>query len=300
MSLESGTNQRIKGNAAPIFILGMMPRTGTHFLGNLLCLHPDCAKSVLAEDALTANAHVLARYVEKLEQGWRSTMGDNCPAEGDELFQCLGHGLIEFLHRTRRKVAEARVSKFNQPLAADFDDKRLVTKSPWVHNLDLFFRLFPRAPLLVLIRRGPETVESYVQSFAPAREMQDYEQAMHYWVRGAQTILRWRNDTRDGKPQPLIVRYEDLHQNTEHEMRRVLAFLELDVTRYDFDAMRNVPVVGSSTFKRGEDGVHWLPVRKTADFDPLARATGWTLELHARFHDLAGVESAQLGYTTRS
>ena len=46
----------------PIFILGIMPRSGTHFLANLLCLHPDCTKSALPEDLLVSESALLRRY----------------------------------------------------------------------------------------------------------------------------------------------------------------------------------------------------------------------------------------------
>jgi hypothetical protein len=295
MSLESAAKQRMS-SAAPIFILGLMPRTGTHFLGNLLCLHPDCDKSALAEDALTANAHVLARYAERLQHAWTTSMNGDFAAERDELLACLGEGLIEFLHRTRRKALEARAARFNQPLDAELDGKRLVTKSPMVTNLALFFRLFPGAPLLVIVRNGPDTVESYMRSFAATRELADYEPVMQRWATGAQTILRLRDEAREGQ-RWLIVRYEDLHQTTARELRRVLAFLELDAARYDFAALENVPVVGSSVFKRGAGAVHWLPARKTAEFDPLARAGRWPRELRARFQEIAGEVSGQLGYS---
>ena len=45
--------------------------------------------------------------------------------------------------------------------------------------------------------------------------------------------------------------------------------------------------------------MHWLPVRKTAEFDPLARAAGWDRAQHERFNWLAGKELEQLGYTPK-
>ncbi|HKX31069.1 MAG TPA: sulfotransferase [Blastocatellia bacterium] len=284
---------------APIFIRGLMARSGSHFLGNLLCLHPDCAKSALAEDALTTHAHVLADYAQKLLDHWAHATNGDSPAEADELFECLGGGLIEFLHRTRRRSMQVRAERFNQPPETGAEAKRLVTKYPWVTNLELFFRLFPQARLLVLVRNGPDTVESFVRSFAPTREFPEYEKAMQYWVKGARTILRVRDEARYQR-QWMIIKYEDLHRQTELEMRRILTFLELETGRYAFDSLSNVPVVGSSDFKRGSGSVHWLPVCRTADFDPLSRAGNWTPELYSRFCEIAGAESAQLGYATVS
>ena len=87
----------------------------------------------------------------------------------------------------------------------------------------------------------------------------------------------------------MIVRYEDLHTQTEAEMRKILSFLCLDVSKYDFQTALNLPVVGSSTFKRPAGKVQWIPVMKTEEFDPLARASDWTRAMHERFNWIAGI-----------
>ena len=79
-------------------------------------------------------------------------------------------------------------------------------------------------------------------------------------------------------------------------MRRILSHLDLDPLRYDFTAAGNVPVVGSSTFKRGAGPVHWLPVRKTDEFNPLARADHWNRKTHERFNWLAADCLKAFGY----
>jgi len=97
----------------------------------------------------------------------------------------------------------------------------------------------------------------------------------------------------------MIVKYEDLHTNTESEMRKILPFLDLDAGQYDFQRALNLPVVGSSTFKRTEEKVKWLPVMKTDDFNPLTRADEWPRSMHERFNWLAGKQLEQLGYAKK-
>jgi hypothetical protein len=80
-------------------------------------------------------------------------------------------------------------------------------------------------------------------------------------------------------------------------MRKILAFLELDSEKYDFQSALNIPVVGSSVFKGGESALHWNPVHKTNEFDPLARAANWTRRQHQRFNWLAAKELILFGYT---
>lgn len=277
---------------APIFILGMRPRSGTHFLANLLCLHPDCTKSAIAEDSLLVNANLLARYVRRLDAQW--TLGNGEPLAGyDEVLRhCIGDGLVSFLREIQNRGEAERVRKFGKQAAASRVHKRLVTKTPLIDNLEYFFQFFPRAHLLVLVRDGRAVVESSVRSFAS-----DPEWEMRAWAAAADKLAQFETDFHEAGARYLIVRFEDLHSHTEAEMRRILAFLGLNTERYSFAGALNIPVVGSSTFKRPPGNVRWLPVKKTPDFDPLARASEWTRATHERFNWIAGHQLVRLGYT---
>ena len=68
---------------------------------------------------------------------------------------------------------------------------------------------------------------------------------------------------------------------------------------YDFDQALTLPVVGSSVFGRAGGAVHWLPVPKTEEFQPLHRAAGWTGAQHERFNWIAGTELMTLGYSPK-
>jgi hypothetical protein len=80
-------------------------------------------------------------------------------------------------------------------------------------------------------------------------------------------------------------------------MHRILAFLRLDAARYDFDAAEALPVRGSSMLKTAGSELHWKPVAKTADFNPLKRADNWTPAMHRRFYRRAGHLQQLLGYS---
>ena len=57
----------------PIFILGIMHRSGTNLLQDLLCLHPDCEPGgIIGEDGLIAKADPLIEYVNYLYKFWDS------------------------------------------------------------------------------------------------------------------------------------------------------------------------------------------------------------------------------------
>lgn len=281
-----------KDESKIIFIMGIMPRSGTHFLANLLCLHPGCSKSVIPEDALTANADFLAGYATSLDRQWREQTDSTYSGAREILLKNLGDGLINFLIEVKKKAFAEKAKEFNFTLPAQQESpKRLVTKTPSVANLDKFFKLFPDEKLLVIVRDGRAVVESCAASFGF-----DREETARDWKKAAARILRFQTDERLSSGKYLIVKYENLHAQTESEMRRILRFLELDCESYPFEKSLNLPVVGSSEFKRGKGGVHWLPVRKNEDFNPLARAASWRRAEHERFNWLAEDELIALGY----
>jgi hypothetical protein len=255
----------------PIFILGISQRSGTNFLFDLLRLHPDCgAPSINWEDFLLHKADFLFKYVNSVYEGWRRR-GAGQEIE-DLLYEQLGNGLISVL-------------------ASRVKEKRVVTKTPSVQNLNYFFKLFPRAYLLILVRDGRAVVESRVKTFS-----ESYESAMRIWAEGADEILRFNQRVERSDFRCLIVKYEVLWNNLNEELRRVFAFLGLDADKYDFDAAANLPVRGSSVFHgEGEKAVHWKPVEKTPQFNPVGRSQ-WTRSVHERFKWLAGQQQVKLGY----
>lgn len=262
----------ISSSTAPIFILGITQRSGTNFLFDLLRLHPDCgAPSTNWEDFLVAKSDPLVSYVSSVYSGWHRR-GTAQEAE-DMLYEQLGNGLISVL-------------------ASWVKERRVITKTPSVRNLDNFFKLFPNAYLLILVRDGRAVAESRVKTFH-----ESYETSARIWAEGANTILRFVEKSHGFNRNYLIVRYEDLWNEPERELRRIFAFSGLDAEKYDFGAATHIPVRGSSVFRGQEKGeVHWKPVEKTSDFNPVSRSDHWTRAMHARFEWIAGQQLAKLGY----
>jgi len=169
--------------------------------------------------------------------------------------------------------------------------RRMVTKTPRVDNLNHFFTLFPNAYLLILVRDGRSVIESGVKTFKWHREW-----AIRKWAQGAQTILDFDSKNADSIFKYRIVRYEDLWSNLEEELRHILVFLDLDPGKYDFEEARQLPVRGSSTIRDQGDGVHWAPVEKRSDFDPMSRWRHWSRARHERFNWVAGRYLERFGY----
>jgi protein-tyrosine sulfotransferase len=260
--------------ADPIFIHGVLPRSGTNFLWHLLLQHPDCAPAVapVYEDLFLEHSDHLVDFARSARAAWDPRWGDfdDLPAR---LTASLGDGLVSFLRED--------------------PGRRLVTKSPSVHRLDRFFAFFPTARLLVLVRDGRAVTRSAMETFGWG-----FERAARAWAQGADEIRRFREIYGDAHPERWrLVRYEALVGDLDVELPEILRFLELDLDRYDMGAAHTLPVRGSSWFF-GEGGstVHWQPVDKDANFRPTERWQSWTPERLERFEWLAGDRLRYLGY----
>lgn len=298
--------------ADPIFILGILQRSGTVFLRDLLKLHPDCVIPVpIWEDYLVHHADLLVKYADSVSRDWHT----DWEVENQEEILCefLGKGLLLFLNS---RVVAAPPKDSSGPavglpdLASQVErdcvggdheaaqavdstgTKRVVMKTPSVQNLECFFKLFPRAHLLVLVRDGRSVVESSFKTFG-----WKYEATMRAWADAARTILNFDQAFKDSDLKYLIVRYEDLCSDLEKELRRIFDFLGLDTETYDFEMAVNSPVRGSSELGRqGDANVHWKPVKRTSDFNPLLRWSHWGRALHERFNWIGGQYLADFGY----
>jgi protein-tyrosine sulfotransferase len=258
----------------PIFILGVMPRSGTNYLWDLLCSHPDCApaREPIHEDLFLQHAHLLEGYASAVQRAWDPAWGTFTGDLPGKLRASLGDGLASFLSVDRQR--------------------RLVTKSPSVRNLPLFFSFFPRARLLVLVRDGRSAVQSAMTTFA-----WDFDTAAHVWAEGAEQIRQFDRAHQDSGLCYRIIRYEDLVDDVQRTVTGILDFLDLDRDRFDFTAAASMPVRGSSVlFGPGRAGVNWDPVEKDAAFAPKERWREWDPALLQRFEWIAGEQLRHFGY----
>src|SRR5262249_23580251 len=161
--------------------------------------------------------HLLSKYMESVSRWWKHHWDkDELAMEKEALAEHIGKGLASFLsvQLDRRKRTSGKATDAGRRL-------RLVTKTPSVKNLSLFFSLFPNSKLLILVRDGRSVVESAVRTFD-----RPYGHAAQEWADSAQIIQEF------GKNHPekqfLLVRYEDLYKNVEKELRRIFEFLQLD------------------------------------------------------------------------
>jgi len=267
---------------APIFIYGIMKRSGTNYLQDLLCLHPDCAAGSVSENFFLEAAELLEDYTEITEEN----MIVECTPEEKRgvrrrLCGSIGTGLTRFLYDGMPPHPGR--------------DVRLVSKTPSVRNIEKHRKFFPGTRFVLIVRDGRQVVESYARSYG----WTNYEYLIRRWNDGACTVIDlMRQDARHAGDH-IIVKYEELYTDTERGMRRVLDFLGLDSTIYDFERAACLPVRGSSVFRGEKKELHWAPVERTTAFDPLDRAAGWGRKMHERFNWLAGGSMRALGYAER-
>jgi len=259
----------------PIFIHGVTERSGTNFLSGLIQLHPDCfLPAPVWENYLLKPIDRLAEYadlvVENWDFGWGVTEEDK-----QELVRSLVRSVLGLLEQK-----------------GDYAAKHLLTKTPNVSNLNLFFRFFPNAKLIILVRDGRAVVESTINSFNI-----NFDQATAKWVGAAETIVEFEKKHALYTGKYKLVRYEDLHGNTEQALRDLFEFLELDAQQYPFDEALNLPVRGSSKFRGEDEELHWEPVAKTAEFKPLERFRHWGVAEHQQFNKTGSALLEYFGYT---
>jgi hypothetical protein len=266
----------VKDHASdPIFILGILPRSGTNHLWDLLSLHPACvpARSPVREDLFLEHSDHLTRFVLAVRSSWDPRWGVFPDDIEDELSASVGAGLLSFL--------------------GEDQDGRLLTKSPSVHHIGRFFTFFPRGRLLVLIRDGRSVTQSCMTTFG-----WDFERGARSWAYAADEIRRFTSHgTERYNDRYLIVRYEDLITDLRGSLTRILRFLDLSDHDFDFDRAEQLPVRGSSTyFGPDRDSVHWDPVPRGTDFDPIERWRAWDRRQHERFEWIAGEHLRHFGY----
>jgi hypothetical protein len=281
----------------PIFILGISVRSGTTYLQDLLRVHPDCDVDgiELEEDHFLGYADLLVEYAKRVTSYWKSGP-EQLQRERELVCQCIGDGLLSYLRLQVRNRREMAGQGHEKPLRA------LVTKTPSISNLNLFFNIFPNADLLILLRDGRSVTESSVKSF-----YRSFVEEARRWASGCAQIKRFTEANRGGRF--LVVRYEDLYSKTETEVHRILEFLRLDAAAYDFAAAMNLPVRGSSTLRQNgaewsqtsvAPGIHWSPVPKAPDFRPLERWSHWNRAQHERFNWIAASWLEYFGYELKS
>lgn len=251
-----------------IFILGITQRSGTNFLEKILREHPDCDKSYgPPEDFLIQHAYHLSRYANQISKNWLPSWGDISKYKED-LLVSIGRGLLDYL-------------------ASPNHVTHTVCKTPSSINIHLFPKIFPQEKLIILIRKGPDLIESGIRS-----RFWSFEEGCIRYNKRAKEIIQYISDENNY----LLVKYEELIRNFEIEIQRIFEYCELDIKKVDVAKLKDLPVYGSSQLKSNLERPTWKPIKKSKDFNPLDRKINWSIFHKARFNWICGRIHKSLGY----
>jgi len=264
------------------FILGILHRSGTNYLFRLLREHPECSgPGPIWEDFFVHNLDKMQNYLEDVQREWdhkKWGVEQKMGALGS-MKAYLGNGIKSILDE--QLICDEEKS----------NPKVLLTKTPSVRNIDKFFEFFPNDHLIIIVRDGRSLTESGVKSFG-----WNYERAMRKWARGAKAILDLINQYQGTDKKILLLRYEDIFEDEERELRRAFRFLDVNPDIHDYESAKQLGVTGSSELKGKEGKLHWKITERDKKFDPRQRYENWSTRRHNRFKWIAGKYMKELGY----
>ena len=274
-ALNISRNLRGEDRPPAILLHGVMPRSGTVFVGELIRLHPRI--HAYANDLwelpfleLSGEMHVLQRHFFDRFRYNADKMSEL------DLLTLFGGALMGYLH------------SFVPP------GKRLMMKVPEAKGLAYFSRVFPHETALLLMRDGRDVVSSSLKTWPRKR----FSHVASEWDRNARLMLEYEAAHHNDSLKPVtlgIFRYEDILAEPDAFIRDLCKRSDLPVDEYPFHAIDSIPSRGSSsTRKRGQ--VTWQPRDKKPDYSPTGHWRSWTRRDLNRFYKIAGETLNAAGY----
>ncbi len=255
-----------------VIMHGIMPRSGTVYVGELLRRHPDLhgyAHQMWEFPALQL-APQLQQLQEEFFNGYR---GNRDRLAESDFLTIFGGAMMALVHSDTPQ------------------DKRALVKMPSVQFLSHFFTMFPYEHSLVLVRDGRDVVHSTLRTW----RYLNFVQVCLRWNRSAQSVLANQQQmTAEGRRGYLLARFEDALADPEAFIRRLCAHFDLDPDNYPYEEVTGIPVIGSS--KLAKDKVTWQHVRPPQNFKPKDYWRKWSPLKKAVFKAIAGQSLLALGY----
>lgn len=267
-----------------IFIHGILPRCGTNFLMAILAQHRQvvvCPRNVWEFPHLT--------YADKLVDYNRSlSRSPNLPELSEtDLLPYLGDALLAYLSENLEK------------------NQRMVLKEPTVKNLIYFFRFFPQSFLIILVRDGRDIAASSLKTnfAAPPKfvwsQPKSYrylfrhplEVLAHRWNEASHTIFNFIESTKgtENEKKFRVIKYEELLEDLEGSVKKILDFVELDQGQYNWDGLFNMKVKGSSFINNKDGELDWRESNiRTSEFNPVGRWKQWSEKEKRIFQAICG------------
>ncbi len=259
-----------------VFVHGVLPRSGTNFLSDALELHADlCAHpGRLWEFPLlyvAPGASALQREFVQMFKRNNEVMGR---------FDMLAY----------------LASGWMAALQQEAGDRHILLKCPHVQHINLFRHIFPDDMLLLCLRDGRDIVQSSKGTFRRGligRKVTS--ELMREWRYATDAILSFEPGGQNAYGNAMVIRYEALVEQPNEVIGQALAHAGLDPERYDFEALSNLPVRGSSAVT-ADDKSRWDQHEKPKDFKPVGRWSSWSERQRRKFKSLAGATLIRAGY----
>lgn len=270
-ALEVSREIRGSERLPAIMLHGVMRRSGTNFVGDLINLHPDLCgyPGDIFETPFLASGHLLSEAQEVFLNGYqrnREKIG------GSDFLPLFGAAFIAYLHSMVP------------------NDKQMLVKVPGVEQIWQFSKVFPYERLVILQRDGRDLVASTMKSWPD----NDFETICARWDKSQQLILELQ-DRPEGE-RVCFVRFEDAVANPKSFVKDLLGYLGGSEERYPYDLVDKLPVKGSSSIK--VDGkMTWKAVEKPKSFNPVGRWAAWTDQQKAIFKRVCGKTLIRSGYS---
>lgn len=268
-----------------IYICSPTQRSGTNFICNTLRLHSEIAypESVTLpkEHFLYSHSDLLSEYLTKTIGYWPKWV------QNKEILSKT-HG------RLLANMGDGILNVFYEML--EDPSKQLMLRTPDAGNLEYFPSLFPGGKIVVIIRDGRDTVNSFVESFSGDWA---FGRMSRRWASRTEYLFRLRDRMIECGlgDQIQIFKYEDLNKKPEETMKDILKFLSLDESKYDWKRLNEVPVVGSSTqYSKKESETFWEPTKKEHAEKFSNKWSSWKLSKRKMFKKIAGDQLILAGY----
>jgi protein-tyrosine sulfotransferase len=256
-----------------IFIHGVLPRSGTNLLSDILALHPSTQQNpgALWEFPLLMN-HRAA-----------------CAMEAEFHFAHPHNAEVMVPYSLLTAAAQGWLAS----LQAQAPTQRMLFKSPHMQGIGLFDAVFPKDKLFLLLRDGRDVAASSLASFGKHKIFskrlpglaQEWAQATEAALLAAEHI----------GPRAMLLRFEDLANADRSLIEMILHHAMLDPALYDWKAWEHLPVRGTSQTAI-QNSPHWQPEPRAQDFNPIGRWRSWPQARKQKFNAIAGTALIAAGY----
>jgi protein-tyrosine sulfotransferase len=272
--MEAARLARGAGRAPGIFVHGIMPRSGTVYLGELLRLHPHLVRH--PHQLWEFPALQLSADLQRLQAKFlRMYKPNRSRVQADDFLALFGAAMMAWLH---------------EPVPAD---RRVLIKMPSVQYLDRFFTMFPYEDLMILLRDGRDLVHSTLKTW----RYLSFIQVCLRWDRSARMILGLRRAPGFDGQRYWLAKYEDALFEPEVFVREACSRFNLDPLAYPYEKIQHIRVVGSSKLAE-RPNFKWSYQRRPENFRPVEYWKRWSPLRKLVFKSIAGRSLIELGYCT--